>query len=296
MLHPFQEAYRSKISRENAEACPPCWELLALLSGINEWLEGAYPCIQSSLQKQAVSVYILYRNVVYTPEGFWDLFGQVLAQIHEKWPICVYGTAENQETVRLTARAEEDAILLTQESISGKRAGMMNTLCIQVDCTDNRTAERVAALLTAMHWDTNVAALNNWQEADFLREQRLLLETEVPGFFCYAGVDPEVTAGAMLDSLDFRQKLMLWTVFLRDGFEPAEFSWMADNITRDTLEDRLEWELALWEAMDQLGFTVVNREKDFAVYDGAGRRLYFGADCRRPAERAFLKILFPLNY
>ena len=88
----------------------------------------------------------------------------------------------------------------------------------------------------------------------------------------------------------------LWTAFLKEGFEPVEFEWLADEISKNSISDRMEWELSLRETMDQLHFHVVNQENSFALFDGLGKRLYFGADCRQSAERALIKILFPLNY
>ena len=110
------------------------------------------------------------------------------------------------------------------------------------------------------------------------------------------GLDPVVAPGGCLLSLDFSQKVSLWPAFLKEGFEPTEFEWLADEIEDGTLGERMEWELALREAMDQLHFTLINQEKSFELFDGAGRRLYFGADCRRVAEHVLIKILFPLNY
>ena len=95
---------------------------------------------------------------------------------------------------------------------------------------------------------------------------------------------------------DFPKKLALWLSFLKDGFQPIEFEWLADSIGENTLLNRLEWELSLEEAMDQLGFRTRNREKSFELFDGKGNKLYYGADCRSAAERSLVKLLFPLNY
>ena len=83
---------------------------------------------------------------------------------------------------------------------------------------------------------------------------------------------------------------------MKDGFQPIEFEWLADSIGENTLLNRLEWELSLEEAMDQLGFRTLNREKSFELFDGKGNKIYYGADCRSAAERSLVKLLFPLNY
>ena len=75
-----------------------------------------------------------------------------------------------------------------------------------------------------------------------------------------------------------------------------EFEWLEKEIREDSIIDRMEWELALREAMNRLGFHIINREKSFAVYDGNEQRRYFGADYQKAAEWVLMKILFPLNY
>ena len=76
----------------------------------------------------------------------------------------------------------------------------------------------------------------------------------------------------------------------------VEFVWLAEEISEDTVSNRMEWELALREAMKQLKFRIINQENSFELFDDAGKRLYFGSDCRSAAERALMKILFPLNF
>lgn len=300
MLHPYREASRRKLPLPDRGAAEyPGRELLSMLGEINHWLEGAVPHVQSSLMKNAVSVYLIYKNVAYTPEDFWDAFGWSMGRINEVWPICAFGTAENQETVRLsvtTTEGKKGVLEMVQESISGKSADVMRTLCLQIDCTDNENAEVLVNLLRGVNWETHIVAMSSWKWADFFKEQDLFIQTDPQGFFCYGSINQEVTAREMLASLDLGQKIILWSAFLRDGFDPAEFEWMLEGIEDGTLDNRLEWELALWEALDQLEFTMVNREKTFELFDGKGQRVYFGADGGRVGGRVFLKILFPLNY
>lgn len=292
MLHPFQEASRNRLPyvRPAAEA-KPGRQLAALISGINDWLDMT-PSVQS---RQGKNLYILYRHAAVLLMDFWDNFGRPMARISRTWPLSAFGTAENQETIRLSAAIDGDAVELIQESISGKSTDILRTLCLQIDCGDEETAEKLDALFQSMDWQTGLAALD-WKDADLLRSQELLPACDARSFYCYAGIAPQADPAGCLGSLSFSQKIMLWIAFLRDGFEPTEFEWLAGEIAEDALENRMEWELALREAMEPLGFRIVNRDKDFQLYDGQGRRLYFGADGRAAAGRALLKILFPLNY
>lgn len=294
MLHPYKEAARLRVSRPaNIVKSRPGRELIVLLADINRWLGDEKPAVQGSCQGK--SLYVLYRRAAFLIDDFWELFGLALANVGCTWPIHVYGTAPNQETVRLSAVREGDSAELIQESISGESAEALTMLCLQIDCADSDTVRELVHFLSVMDWERHIAALN-WQEADFVRGQGLLLEGYSRGFFCYAGFSPEATAGDCLLALSFVQKITLWSAFLREGLEPVEFEWVADGMAREELADRMEWELALREAMEQLHFRIVNEEKTFRIYDGAGRRVYYGADGRRAAEWVLLKILFPLNY
>lgn len=72
--------------------------------------------------------------------------------------------------------------------------------------------------------------------------------------------------------------------------------WLSDAISKDALGNCMEWELSLRGSMNQLNFKEVNRNKDFEICDGTEQRRFFGTDMRHLAERALLKILFPINY
>lgn len=294
MLHPFREASCRRIPSQDdpAPGGTPARDLLILLAGIRDWLETD-PAVHRSQEGQ--TVYIFYRNAAFLIDDFWDAFGVLLADIQQSWTIAAYGTAQNQETVRLAAEREAGAVRLVEQSISGHSTDVLETLCLQVDCPDGHTAEALARLLAALRWNVGVAAVP-WEDAEFLRRQGLFLWPDSRGMFCYAGIDPAVTAGDCLLALDFSQKVSLWAAFLKEGWEPTEWEWLAEEIANGRLVSRMEWELALREALHQLHFTLVNQERSFELFDGDGRRLYVGADCHRVAERALLKILFPLHF
>lgn len=213
-----------------------------------------------------------------------------MAYISREWPICVFGTADNQDSIRLSAEMDEKDIRLLQQTLSGEGAEVMKTFCFQIDCGDSIMTDKVTHFLRAMDWKNGIAA-TSWQEADFLRRQDLIIEPKYRSHFCYVGLDTEVQTKDLLNSLNFSQKTILWTAFLKDGFELAEFEWFSEAISKDDLDNRMEWELSLRESMNQLHFKVINQNKDFEICDGTGQRRYFGADLRHPAERASDQLL-----
>ena len=298
MLHHYQTVSKRRIPCIGlTEEHPPETEVLILLYNTNLWL-GAAPAVYSSAEGR--TVYILYEDTAFLIDDFLESFSPSLAVISHSWPICAFGTASNQETVRLSAELlpaetkQNPTIEVVQQSISGQETDSLQTLCLQIDCTDHETAVKVYRLLTCMNWRTNIAVMD-WSAVDSSWRQ-MLVDPTIRSFFCYISVDPHITPGDCLRSLSFSQKLVLWKAFLKEKLEPAEFEWLAEEISEDTVSNRMEWELALREAMKQLKFRIINQENSFELFDDAGKRLYFGADCRSAAERVLMKILFPLNF
>ena len=126
---------------------------------------------------------------------------------------------------------------------------------------------------------------------------------------CYAQTDPEAvealgvdlvmgTADRMgfldaLEALTARQKEALWRGFLQDGTQPMEFQWLWDAYREGAVDSLLEWELTLQLTLEALGFAVVNGAGRLTGPDGSARS--FDLIRGGPAEKLFLKILFPLD-
>ena len=105
--------------------------------------------------------------------------------------------AQNQETVWLSSERKENCLYLVQHSISGKSADILESLCFQLECPDNQTAQRLICLLKAMNWKIGIGAIG-WQYAGFLREQNLVLDPNFRSMFCYVGLDGEEQKGDCL--------------------------------------------------------------------------------------------------
>ena len=88
-----------------------------------------------------------------------------------------------------------------------------------------------------------------------------------------------------LEALSARQKEALWRGFLQDGTQPMEFQWLWDAYRELTLQLTLE----------ALGFAVVNGAGRFTVTGPDGSARSFDLIRGGPAEKLFLKILFPLD-
>jgi hypothetical protein len=82
---------------------------------------------------------------------------------------------------------------------------------------------------------------------------------------------------------------------LQKGFDYTKFSWLYDAIAHRTLNNRTEWELALYAALKGQANRWNICESEFECYDGQGKRCYYNFNSEQNSERAFLKLLFPLN-
>ena len=80
-----------------------------------------------------------------------------------------------------------------------------------------------------------------------------------------------------------------------NGIDYEEFAWIYDRIFAQELNDRIEWELAVYAALNQLEYALKISESEFELYDGSGEKRYFSFNSEQNAQRVLLKLLFPLN-
>lgn len=85
-----------------------------------------------------------------------------------------------------------------------------------------------------------------------------------------------------MHALDFTQKISLWIGVLKDGFDYKEFEWMYGMISEEIMENRIEWELALYSAMRNLKYTIQISEQEFKLYDARLKRRYLNFNSRQP--------------
>ena len=105
----------------------------------------------------------------------------------------------------------------------------------------------------------------------------------------------EMDTPARAAALTARQKEALWRGFLQDGTQPMEFQWLWDAYREGAVDSLLEWELTLQLTLEALGFAVVNGAGRFTVTGPDGSARSFDLIRGGPAEKLFLKILFPLD-
>ncbi len=131
------------------------------------------------------------------------------------------------------------------------------------------------------------------QHEAFVHKCGLLQPTQgsLFSYFAWENARPQ----QLLTALTAEHKALLWESFLADGQQPLEFAWLWEIYYTDQTRWLLEWELALDMVLDQLSFQVNRDTNSFCLLDGTGRERRFDFTRGGPAEKLFLKLLFPLD-
>ena len=267
--------------------------MFEFLYQISEWIQTS-PWAYRHGGIETSTVYVWFDDVAFAEDDFWQVFGEYLILLRTRWEIDIFGTAGmSQETVWLTLQEENNHVYAVQKTLSGYPVDTIESLCLRIQCFSLKQSEILYALVVATNWKNGTTALD-WKYGSFLLEENLAMPTQ-NSCFCYGSVFENMNLEDTLQSLTFQQKMILWTRFLKDGFDYTEFEWLYHTISKDVVPNRIEWELSLHAAMQNLKYTIQVSPNDFELYDGRGCRRYFSFNSTSYAERAFLKILFPLN-
>lgn len=292
-MHSFLKAKQMEIPSPNGEENSSARGLFEFLYQISQWIQ-MIPLAYRHGHVEPNTIYVWFDNVAFAEEDFWQVFGAYLILLRARWKIDIFGTAGfSQETVWLTLQEENHHIYAVQKTLSGHPVDTIESLCLRIQYVSPEQSETLYALVAATNWKNGTTALD-WKYGSFLLEENLAIPTQ-NSCFCYGSVFEDAKYEDTMQALNFQQKIILWTGFLKDGFDYAEFEWLYNTISKDVVPNRIEWELSLHTAMRNLKYTIQVSPNDFELHDGHGYRRYFSFNSTSYAERAFLKILFPLN-
>ena len=292
-MHSFLKAKQMDIPSPNGEEKPSARELFEFLYQVSQWIQ-TIPLAYRHGEKESSTVYVWFDDVAFAEDDFWQVFGQYLVLLRTRWKIDIFGTAGiSQETIWLTLQEENNHVYALQKTLSGDPVDTIESLCLRIQCLSFEQAEILYTLVAATDWKNGTVALD-WKYGSFMLEENLAMPTQ-NSCLCYGSVFEDVNPEDALRVLTFQQKIFLWIGFLKDGFDYTEFEWLYRSISKDVVPNRIEWELSLHMAMQNSKYTIQVSPNDFELYDGHGCRRYFSFNSTSYAERAFLKILFPLN-
>lgn len=240
---------------------------------------------------------VLFRDACLDCRDFSLQYGGAVAALSNRWPVTVYGTAAQRETVELLLRSREGRggeIEMIQSSVSGQTYDILSGLCLKISCGTPMEAWNLAAILRELRPGCQYAAVSRIHE-EFCRRQGML-EAEDGALFCYVAMEEEAPSPAeRVRNLTISHKIELWRAFLEGGVSSREFDWLLSLYQEGAGAALLEWELALQSVLEELGFSILNEDGRFLVEDGRARRRKFDYAGGSPAEKMFLKILFPIG-
>lgn len=292
-MHSFFKAKQTEIPSPDCEGNTSVQVLFEFLYQIRQWIQ-TNPLIYRNENTEANVFYVWFDDTAFSENDFLQVFGEYLTLLSKRWKIDIFGTAGlSQETVWLTFQKEKDHICAVQKTLSGHPADTIESMCLKITCLSPEQSEILYALTASANWRIGTAALD-WKYGSFLLEENLATLSQNSCFF-YGSIFEDIKFEDALQTLSFQQKITLWTEFLKYGFDYTEFEWLYNAITEDVVLNRIEWELSLHTAMQNLKYSIQVSPNDFELHDGHGHRRYFSFNSTSYAERAFLKILFPLN-
>lgn len=233
------------------------------------------------------STTLLYRDAVY----LWQDIAQQAGPLAALAPMTFFGVTEGRETVQLSFRLEGRTLIARRRSDSGREFERLQGLAMRMEWPDRESAAWMRALAVRLPARAVCCAACG-RDRELLHPGGLLVPT--PGsLFTYLAWEP-VSTPDLLACLTAEHKTALWRRFLEDDRQPLEFDWLWDAYYGAPL-DLLEWTLTLHGAMEELGFRVERTPCSFRVTDQEGRERRFDFSRGGPAERVFLKLLFPLD-
>lgn len=222
--------------------------------------------------------------------------GPMLCGISREWPVQAFALADNNELIELSFLEADGRLAVRQKNISGVWCESLNDCCIVLQLPNELAAKCMCQLLDAVARGESVVALP-WEHADFLKPQGLCAPDPTLSF-CYVSLDGRSLADdpmACLSGLRPEQKESLWIMFLKKHLRPPEFEWLRNALLQKENFNWIEWHLALYRTLEQLGIRFICNGEQFELMDCNGQRLYFGVDHINAAEHVLMKILFPLN-
>lgn len=289
MLYPFRVIGEDRVSLSPLSA-PPAACMLEIVRGLNELFDET-PAILHLPDSSVLT--LLYQNTVYQWQDLLDTIGPAAAALSQVLPLRFWGTTEARETAELSLRPGPQGLVACRRSVSGRPFSRLQGLGVQAEWETSEAAEDLAELVAAVPHRAPCGAVDGRHRA--LLQSCDLLVPSAGSQFAYFAWESAVPPLHRLLALTLEHKLTLWRTFLLDRAQPLEFDWLWDHYYTGEGLFLLEWELTLRMALDSLGFQVIRNSITFQVFDGDGRERRFDFARGGPAEKLFLKLLFPLD-
>lgn len=259
---------------------------------VSRWCEAFNSAPTLHAMENSPTLCVLFENSGFDCDEFSAEYGEVIASIEKKYPVCICGMLRDLEMGEVTAYSDDDGIWYKKSAVSGRNFDVLSCVYIKIALTTQEELRFLMLLLSD-------CAKNN---IAFPRRFSHLLNPEEYGgeeeatHFLYLSLDSEEPFPETLSqTLSVSQLTELWAIFLREGTEVGEFDMLYEQIKQHRAPDLLRLELSLQMAVDALGIVVTNDASGFMVRGEGDRRIRMDYHSKSSAEKLFLKILFPIG-
>ncbi|WP_343208066.1 hypothetical protein [Anaerolentibacter hominis] len=242
--------------------------------------------------EEEASVWIMYEYSCFSCDDFLERYGISMAALSRTMQVSVNGVPDCRDSVELTAEfsGDQKSILLTKYSISGNNFDQIMNICIKVKTGDERICRGIYELLKNMDFRCSYAAVSRTL---LLPDLEQLSDDYKDTYYRYLKTSGEEGQDSILDALTIDQQKQLWLLFLKDGLSAVEFEYLEGEADAGETFRLPFWELSLRLALGEAGVRINYEDNNFRITDRAGKRLYYDYSSGTPAEKMFLKILFP---
>lgn len=290
-MYDFKRSLRENVPFPDFKGSVTIKLFLEFLCALCDW-SHVIPNIRSDIEKEGRSLYVLYRDIVFCDQDFWQMFSGFLAVLSRRWQIDVFGTELfTQEAVALTLEKENGKYYGVQKTVSGEYADSISSICMRIQCASGDELQKLSLLGNSADLRRGVV-VGGWEMHRLLEEEDMICPYQ-NSYYCYGDISGTPSQENYLEALSFAQKRDLWAEYLKSGFDFTEFEWMYARIADRILDNRTEWELALYASLHCLDYSFTISGREFEMNDGQGRRCYFNFNSSQNAQKALLKLLFP---
>lgn len=269
---------------------PDMLKVLLLLKTISEDT-GIAP--QSYQNAQGTNLRVQFSAACVDVVDFVDMYGTIIGEINEKYPVVVNGLVSQMEEGTLTESKGDKSYVFSRHSSSGDGFDTLAHIYFKISFPDIQQCDFAHAAIKNFRLGQNFVAMSRkWDGLEFTKD---LYESSDVLYYRYipVGVESADVYDEMADLLSVGQATELWERFLQGGASWAEFETVQGLIAQGSYEGLYKWELALKLAVEGIGMTVDFSSGGVHVTYEDGRKLQLGYNNSTGAEKLFAKIIFP---
>lgn len=266
-------------------------ELLQLAYGLSVALSqnpGVYPEGEQFL-------WMHFARSEYLCDALTEEQGVRAAAVSSLFPVVFCGGVDT-EPVEILYRFAVDKTLLCEErrSASGRNFDRLEELCVRVAFPDARSRNEWKTVLGRIDYQRDFVALERtcYVETQFSACAQCNGDT----YFRYLPLSASCRdTDSCVAALPVPLQKRLWRLFLVDGVSPVEFEFVWERLAAHMLEGGFAWALSLRLALSEAGVQLGRSGEGFHLRTPAGQRRTYDYENGTPAEKLFLKLLYPAS-